>query len=40
MAEGRVVFDGSPASVNLRVPPYEFRGDTLVIGVDEQKGVA
>ena len=34
------VFDCSPASVNLRVPPYEFRGDTLVIGVDEQKGVA
>ena len=34
------VFEGSPASVNLRVPPYEYRGDTLVIGVDAQKGVA
>jgi ubiquinol-cytochrome c reductase iron-sulfur subunit len=34
------VFEGSPASVNLRVPPYSFRGaSTLVIGVDEQ-GVA
>jgi Rieske Fe-S protein len=29
------VFDGSPASVNLRVPPYAFAGEqTLVIGVD------
>lgn len=36
---GRVMA-GSPASVNLRVPPYEFQGDTLVIGVDPQKGVA
>lgn len=38
---GRVM-KGSPASVNLRVPPYEFRGDTVVIGVDGQqhKGVA
>jgi len=37
------VFDGSPASVNLRVPPYAFANDhTLIIGVDEagQKGVA
>ncbi len=34
------VFAGSPASVNLSVPPYEFRGDTVVIGVDPQKGVA
>ncbi|MGD9598905.1 MAG: ubiquinol-cytochrome c reductase iron-sulfur subunit [Steroidobacteraceae bacterium] len=34
------VFEGSPASANLVVPPYEFRGDTLVIGVDGQKGVA
>jgi ubiquinol-cytochrome c reductase iron-sulfur subunit len=34
------VFDGSPASVNLRVPPYSFPGDRkLVIGVDE-KGTA
>jgi len=38
---GRVV-TGSPASVNLRVPPYSFSGDnTLVIGVDaKDKGVA
>ena len=29
------VFNGSPASVNLRVPPYKFESDTmLVIGVD------
>jgi ubiquinol-cytochrome c reductase iron-sulfur subunit len=37
------VFDGSPASVNLRVPPYAFSSErTLVIGVDApgQKGVA
>jgi ubiquinol-cytochrome c reductase iron-sulfur subunit len=37
------VFDGSPASVNLRVPPYAFEGEqTLVIGVDaaNQKGAA
>jgi ubiquinol-cytochrome c reductase iron-sulfur subunit len=37
------VFEGSPASVNLRIPPYSFKGDTqLVIGVDAQaeKGVA
>lgn len=38
---GRVV-EGSPASVNLRVPPYSFSGDnTLVIGQDSKdKGVA
>ncbi|MBV6416477.1 MAG: Ubiquinol-cytochrome c reductase iron-sulfur subunit [Steroidobacteraceae bacterium] len=38
---GRVM-DGSPASVNLRIPPYHFDGDTLTIGVDPQaqKGVA
>jgi ubiquinol-cytochrome c reductase iron-sulfur subunit len=38
---GRVVA-GSPASVNLRVPPYSFSGDnTLVIGLDSKdKGVA
>jgi ubiquinol-cytochrome c reductase iron-sulfur subunit len=30
------VFNGSPASVNLRVPPYAFEGASkLVIGVDE-----
>lgn len=36
------VFQGSPASVNLVVPPYSFEGeDKLVIGVDAaQKGVA
>jgi ubiquinol-cytochrome c reductase iron-sulfur subunit len=29
------VFEGSPASVNLAVPPYSFQGDNrLVIGVD------
>jgi ubiquinol-cytochrome c reductase iron-sulfur subunit len=32
------VFNGSPASVNLRVPPYEIFSDKhlLRIGVDEQ----
>lgn len=35
------VFQGSPASVNLRVPPYAFANDhTLVVGVDDAKGVA
>lgn len=34
------VFDGSPASVNLRVPPYSFQKEQLLlIGADE-KGVA
>jgi len=34
------VFDGSPASINLRVPPYSYPNpSTLVIGVDE-KGAA
>jgi ubiquinol-cytochrome c reductase iron-sulfur subunit len=34
------VFDGSPASVNLRVPPYSFPSPrTLLIGADE-KGAA
>lgn len=28
------VFKGSPASLNLKVPPYSFEGDTLVVGVD------
>jgi ubiquinol-cytochrome c reductase iron-sulfur subunit len=33
------VFDGSPASVNLRVPPYSFAdARKLIIGVDDQKG--
>jgi len=38
---GRVL-DGSPASVNLRIPPYSFKNDsTLVIGTDEStQGVA
>jgi ubiquinol-cytochrome c reductase iron-sulfur subunit len=37
------VFEGSPASVNLKVPPYSFESDTkLIIGVDATpaKGVA
>jgi ubiquinol-cytochrome c reductase iron-sulfur subunit len=37
------VFEGSPASVNLVVPPYSFEGDNkLIIGVDPaaQKGAA
>lgn len=37
------VFEGSPASVNLRVPPYAFADErTLIIGVDDasQQGVA
>ncbi|HTV51274.1 MAG TPA: ubiquinol-cytochrome c reductase iron-sulfur subunit [Steroidobacteraceae bacterium] len=35
------VFDGSPASVNLRVPPYSFAdARKLVIGVDEHRGAA
>jgi ubiquinol-cytochrome c reductase iron-sulfur subunit len=29
------VFNGSPASVNLKIPPYSFNGDnTLIVGVD------
>ena len=32
------VFEGSPASLNLRIPPYTFQGDsTLVIGVDAKE---
>lgn len=35
------VFQGSPASVNLRVPPYSFANDsTLVVGVDTATGAA
>jgi len=36
------VFEGSPASVNLRVPPYSFEQDSkLVVGVDaSEKGAA
>jgi len=34
------VFDGSPASVNLRIPPYSYPSPrTLIVGEDE-KGVA
>jgi ubiquinol-cytochrome c reductase iron-sulfur subunit len=34
------VFDGSPASINLRVPPYSYpNAHTLVVGADE-KGAA
>ena len=33
------VFEGSPASVNLRVPPYAFaNANTLVVGVDVASG--
>jgi ubiquinol-cytochrome c reductase iron-sulfur subunit len=28
------VFNGSPAPTNLRIPPYSYRGETLVIGLD------
>lgn len=36
------VFEGSPASVNLRIPPYTFEGDDkLIIGVESAaKGAA
>jgi len=37
------VFEGSPASLNLRIPPYKFEGDSrLVVGVDTavEKGAA
>jgi ubiquinol-cytochrome c reductase iron-sulfur subunit len=35
------VFNGSPASANLRVPPHKFESDTmLVIGVDATQGAA
>jgi ubiquinol-cytochrome c reductase iron-sulfur subunit len=36
------VFQGSPASVNLAIPPYSFEGENkLIIGVDaSEKGVA
>ena len=34
------VFEGSPASVNLRIPPYNIADQTLTIGVDEKKGAA
>ena len=31
------VFDGSPASVNLRIPPYSYpKPDTLIVGEDEK----
>lgn len=34
------VFEGSPASVNLRIPPYKIDGETLTVGVDAEKGAA
>jgi len=34
------VFAGSPASVNLRIPPYSIHDSTLVVGVDSAKGAA
>lgn len=36
------VFTGSPASINLRIPPYEFSNPrTLIVGLDEtHKGAA
>jgi ubiquinol-cytochrome c reductase iron-sulfur subunit len=34
------VFEGSPASVNLRIPPYKIDGETLTVGVDSAKGAA
>jgi ubiquinol-cytochrome c reductase iron-sulfur subunit len=33
------VFNGSPASTNLSIPPYSFKGDnTLVVGLDDTAG--
>jgi ubiquinol-cytochrome c reductase iron-sulfur subunit len=35
------VFEGSPASVNLRIPPYKIDSNTLTVGVDAtSKGAA
>jgi len=34
------VFDGSPASVNLRVPPYSYPKATLLVIGEDEKGVA
>lgn len=34
------VFEGSPASANLRIPPYIVNGETLTIGVDGAAGAA
>ena len=35
------VFAGSPASVNLAIPPYAIAGETLTVGVDaSEKGAA
>jgi len=34
------VFAGSPASTNLRIPPYIINGNTLTIGVDGAAGAA
>jgi hypothetical protein len=35
------VFQGSPASINLRVPPYSYPNPrTLLVGADDAKGAA
>ena len=34
------VFDGSPASVNLRIPPYSYPNPTTLIVGEDEKGVA
>ena len=34
------VFAGSPASLNLRIPPYTIRDRTLTVGVDSTQGAA
>jgi ubiquinol-cytochrome c reductase iron-sulfur subunit len=34
------VFNGSPASVNLRIPPYTINAETLTVGVDSEQGAA
>jgi ubiquinol-cytochrome c reductase iron-sulfur subunit len=36
---GRVL-EGSPASLNLRIPPYRIEGTTLIVGEDTTAGVA
>jgi ubiquinol-cytochrome c reductase iron-sulfur subunit len=34
------VFDGSPASLNLRIPPYSYPSPTTLIVGEDEKGVA
>jgi ubiquinol-cytochrome c reductase iron-sulfur subunit len=34
------VYEGSPASLNLAVPPYDVQGDRLIIGQDSIQGAA